>query len=147
VQAIQVGGASSAYFTTAQGRDITLDPDEMVTRGSILGAGVVKVLGPERCLLDEAIQLAEFFARECCGQCPPCRMETTSLLGMLHQLEAGKARANVLESITELLMFAADKGKCGFIRMPRSPFSSLFTNFKADFDAHLGGEACPAATR
>ena len=143
VSAVRAGGASSPYLTAAQCLEIPLDPDAFRPLGT-LGAGVMRVLGRGRCMLIEALELAAFFERESCGICPACRMETTSLRGLLQQVAAGKAHADVFERIGELFDFAADRGRCGFIRMPQAPFLSAFESFREDFAAHLAGIPCPA---
>lgn len=144
VGAVQAGGASSPYLTRQQCQALTLDPDAFLETVGPLGAGVMRVLGPHRCMLDEARALAAFYERESCGACPPCRMETSSLRGLLEQVAAGRARPDVFDRIGQLFDFAAGQGRCSFIRMPQSPFRSAFQSFSDDFAAHLAGEPCPA---
>jgi NADH-quinone oxidoreductase subunit F len=147
VVAVQAGGASSPYLTPEQCRTLPLDPDVFAETVGPLGAGVMRVLGRGRCMLDEARALAAFFERESCGVCPPCRMETTSLRGLLEQVAAGRARPDVFDRIGQLFDFAADQGRCSFIRMPQPPFRSAFQSFHDDFAAHLAGRPCPAKGR
>ena len=144
IGAVRAGGASSAYLTASECAEATLDPDGFA--GGTLGAGVFRVLGPHRCMVAEALELATFFENESCGACPPCRMETSSLRGLLSQAAAGKAHPEVFERIGELFDFAGNQGRCSFIRMPNAPFRSAFTHFAADFEAHLAGRPCPVPT-
>jgi len=144
VAAVQAGGASSPYLTRQQCGALTLDPDAFLQTVGPLGAGVMRVLGPQRCMLDEALALAAFYERESCGACPACRMETSSLRGLLEQVAAGPARPDVFDRIGQLFDFAADQGRCSFIRMPQSPFRSAFQSFSDDFAAHLAGGPCRA---
>jgi NADH:ubiquinone oxidoreductase subunit F (NADH-binding) len=79
VKAVLPGGPSSGFLTADQ-LEITLDHTALREAGSALGCGIVRVYDSSSCLVEVLYEIMSFFARECCGQCPSCRMETSMLV-------------------------------------------------------------------
>src|SRR5262249_11356315 len=73
LRAILPGGPSCAFLTEDQ-LDVPLDPESLKKIGSTLGCGVMRFYAEGTCMVEETLRIAQFFARECCGQCPACRM-------------------------------------------------------------------------
>jgi NADH-quinone oxidoreductase subunit F len=145
IKAILPGGPSSAYLK-ADELDVPLDYQSLKDAGSALGCGVVHLVAEGECLVEEVQRIADFFARECCGQCPPCRMETGMLKAILDKVQKGEGNADQLAQLDKLVAFARGKGLCGFIHMPGPPLLSAVKHFPQDFIAHLETKRCPAAT-
>jgi NADH:ubiquinone oxidoreductase subunit F (NADH-binding) len=95
------------------------------------------------CIVEELIKIADFFAAESCGQCPACRMETSSLAMMLKKVQAGQGGLPMLEQFGKILAFNKGKGFCNLIAMPGPPIESAIKLFTADFEAHLTTGKCP----
>ncbi len=73
--AFSPGGASSGFLPISK-KDVPLDYKHLAEAGSMLGsAGVVVINDSVDMALAAAWQL-EFFERESCGQCAPCRIGT-----------------------------------------------------------------------
>ena len=51
----------------------------------MLGAGIV-VYGANADLLDQAISCSQFYQRESCGKCVPCRLGSRKIVDMAQQL-------------------------------------------------------------
>jgi NADH:ubiquinone oxidoreductase subunit F (NADH-binding) len=142
VRFVLPGGPSSG-FLAHDGLDVPLSYEALRAFGSALGCGVVRVYGESRCVVEVLHGILEFFARECCGQCPPCRMETGLLLRLTGQVKAGAAPPQLLDKLPEVLDFAAQKGGlCSFIGMPSLPVRSALRLFPGDFDHHIRTGAC-----
>src|SRR5437867_10137671 len=90
LKAILPGGPSCA-FLPADRLDVRLDPESLKQAGSSLGCGVMRFYSDTTCMVEETLQLAQFFARESCGQCPACRVETMMLSALLERLLQGEA--------------------------------------------------------
>src|SRR5439155_14537345 len=93
-------GPSAPPLTAAEA-DAPLDPDALRALGSALGTAAVLVVGRSTCPLAVAASLARFFAREACGQCPPCVVGTASLARIVSSVEAGAARPRELADLAE----------------------------------------------
>jgi NADH-quinone oxidoreductase subunit F len=142
LKAILPGGPSCA-FLSASALDTPLDPDSCKKAGSTLGCGVMRFYPEGTCMVEEALQLAKFFAQESCGQCPACRMETSMLVTMFERIQQGKGDATLFGQCEKVLDFNRGKGYCALINMPGPPALSSIRLFRGDFEHHLQHGACP----
>jgi NADH:ubiquinone oxidoreductase subunit F (NADH-binding) len=142
IKAIMPAAPSSAYLP-AEKIDTPLDHNSMRDAGSALGCGVVRLVAEGTCIVEEVIKISEFFTAESCGQCPACRMETSTLTALLKKLQAGQGGPPILEQFGKVLAFNKGKGFCNLIAMPGPPIESALKLFPADFEAHLSTGKCP----
>ena len=141
IKAILPGGPSSA-FLPADKIDVALDHNSVREAGSSIGCGVVRIFGEGECVVEETLRIAEFFARESCGQCPACRMETNMLATILRKVQQGQGGAAIMDQIAKVIAFNKGKGFCNLINMPGPPIESALRLFPGDFEAHLSRGRC-----
>jgi NADH-quinone oxidoreductase subunit F len=141
LKAILPGGPSCA-FLTADHLDVALDPESLKNVGSSLGCGVMRFYGEGDCMVAETLRIAQFFARECCGQCPACRMETSMLSTMLERIHLGKGDAALFDQFQKIIDFNRGKGYCALIHMPAPPIMSALRLFRDEFEFHLRHGRC-----
>jgi NADH-quinone oxidoreductase subunit F len=134
-------GPSSAFLTPDQ-LDLALDPESLLQGGSSLGCGVMRFYPEAACMVAETARLASFFSRECCGQCPACRMETSMLAAMLERIERGAADAKLFDQFGKVLDFNRGKGYCALINMPGPPIQSALRLFRSEFEHHARYGKC-----
>ena len=89
--------------------------------GSTLGCGVMRFYRERTCMVAESLGIARFFAKEQCGQCHACRMETSMLSTMLERIHSGKGDAALLDQFQKIIDFNRGKGYCALIHMPGPP--------------------------
>jgi len=83
------GGASSGFLPMKY-RDLPLDYKSLADAGSMLGSAGVVVLNDTIDMAQAVAWQLEFFERESCGQCAPCRIGTQYLRRQVHKyLETG----------------------------------------------------------
>jgi NADH-quinone oxidoreductase subunit F len=141
LKTILPGGPSCAFLTPAQ-LDIHLDPESLKQGGSTLGCGVMRFYDEDACMVDETLRIAQFFARECCGQCPACRMETSMLSTMLERIQQGKGEVALFDQFQKILDFNRGKGYCALVNMPGPPIMSALRLFREEFEFHLRHGRC-----
>ena len=141
LRAILPGGPSSAFLLPDPSRP--LSPEALRAAGSSIGCGVMRGYAEGTCMMEATLEVARFFAKECCGQCPACRMETSSLVTILEKVQLGQAPPQMLDQISRLLAFNKGKGFCSLINMPGPPLLSALKLFPKDFESHLETGACP----
>jgi NADH:ubiquinone oxidoreductase subunit F (NADH-binding) len=142
IKAVLPGGPSSGFLTSDQ-LEIALDHATLRDAGSALGCGIVRVYDASSCMVEALYEIMSFFARECCGQCPSCRMETGMLVKVLEQVRDGKAPRALFEQLPKIVEFAAQKGGlCSFLTMPAAPLQTALARFGEDFEAHLATGRC-----
>jgi NADH-quinone oxidoreductase subunit F len=144
IKAIMPAAPSSA-FLPPQKIDTPLDHNSMREAGTTLGCGVVRLISEGTCIVEELLKISEFFTRECCGQCPACRMETNTLTSLLQKVQQGQGGRPILEQFGKVLAFNKGKGFCNLIAMPGPPIESALELFPEDFEAHLSTGRCPSA--
>ena len=141
LKAVLPGGPSCAFITSDQ-LDVSLDPESLKRAGTSLGCGVMRFYAEDTCMVDETLRIAQFFARETCGQCPACRMETTMLATMIERIQQGKGDAALFDQFQKIIDFNRGKGFCALINMPGPPIMSALRLFRDDFDYHLRHGSC-----
>ncbi len=88
-RAFSPGGASSGFLPMSE-RHRPLDYAQLAAVGSMLGSAGVVVLDDEVDLARAVAWQLEFFERESCGQCAPCRIGTRYLRRQIERfLESG----------------------------------------------------------
>ncbi|MGH7829695.1 MAG: complex I 51 kDa subunit family protein [Candidatus Binatia bacterium] len=142
IKAILPGGPSSAFLSPDK-LDLPLDHNSVREAGSSIGCGVVDIIFQGECMVEETLRIAEFFAKESCGQCPACRMETNMLATMLKKVQEGQGGAALLEQFSKVIQFNKGKGFCNLIHMPGPPIESALKLFRSDFEFHLAHGRCP----
>lgn len=144
VKAVLPGGPSSG-FIGAEHLDVPMDRQPLMEYGSALGCGVLRVVEEGECIVEVVDEIAQFFARESCGQCPTCVMETSALAKITTQVQKGGGTPQLLDQVAKLGAFARGKGFCSLISMPISPLATAMRLFPEDFTYHMERHACPAA--
>lgn len=77
--AIVIGGLAGVFVTDAQARTLTWTTESLSSCGAGLGAGLIEVVDPARCPLDDVRQRLAYAAGESAGQCGPCMFGLPSL--------------------------------------------------------------------
>ena len=129
--------AMSAPFLDAAHLDAPIAYETLAELGSSPGCGGVRVVTDETDVVALTIEIAEFFMREQCGQCPPCRMETNQFVHILKAVQAGKGPGYDAK-MTRLAAFSKKKGHCSLIEMTAAPVISALRVFAEDFAVAAG---------
>lgn len=123
--------------------DLPLHPDRLREAGSGLGTAAVLVMPEGACPVALARSAAAFFARESCGQCPPCVLGTSRLAAILGAVEGGGAHARELSALREAAAFMAMHGYCAHGRTAASTVTGFLSAVSAHVQAHLDAGRCP----
>lgn len=135
------GGASTG-FLTAEHYNIPLDYESLKTVGNRLGTGAVMVFDETTCMVAAAHNLTQFFARESCGWCTPCREGFPYLQDLLWRLEHGEADDGWVEQVSTLCGHLW-KAYCAFAPGGVASIESLLANFREEVQAHIDQKGCP----
>ena len=129
--------AMSAAFLDAQHLDVPIAYETLRAIGTSPGCGGVRIVDETTDVVALTLEIAEFFMKEQCGQCPPCRMETNQFVHILKAVQAGKG-PGYDQKMTKLADFSKRKGFCSLIEMAAAPVISALTCFANDFAAAAG---------
>jgi NADH:ubiquinone oxidoreductase subunit F (NADH-binding) len=130
--------ASQARLDTL---DLPLDGAVFRALGLMLGAGIV-VYGESAeaplSVREQALNCLEFFHRESCGKCVPCRLGCEQLV----EIARGRHDGPVRETIADLAEVMEVTSLCSLGRVASRPLTSLLDHFPAEA-ADLGRPTGP----
>ncbi len=129
--------AMSCAFLPAEHLDVPIAYETLRPLGTSPGCGGVRLVFDDTDVVALTIEIAQFFMREQCGQCPPCRMETNQFVHILQAVQQGKG-PGYADKLQKLADFARKKGYCSLIEMAAAPVLSALRAFPADFAAAAG---------
>jgi NADH-quinone oxidoreductase subunit F len=135
-------GGASTRFLPKQFYDIPMDYESLRKVGHRLGTGAIMVFDQKICLVAATLNMTEFFARESCGWCTPCREGLPFIRDLLWRIEHGEGREEfipMLERMSKHLWSAY----CAFAPGAVSPVESLLTYFGDEVREHINQKKCP----
>lgn len=137
------GGASTA-FLTEQFYDIQMDFESLRKAGHRLGTGAIMVFDHKTCLVAATLNLTEFFARESCGWCTPCREGFPYMRDLLWRIENGRGEAEFITILRQMCRHLWN-AYCAFAPGGAAPIESLLTYFEDEVLEHIRKKKCPLA--
>jgi hypothetical protein len=95
-------GGASTDFLLPEHLKLAMDYDTIMKAGSRMGTGLLMVVDDKQNMVSVVRNLEEFFARESCGWCTPCRDGLPWTVKILRALERGKAQPGISSSLSKL---------------------------------------------
>ncbi|MBI1820054.1 MAG: SLBB domain-containing protein [Nitrospirae bacterium] len=141
LKAVFPGGPSCGVIAEKD-IDVTLDYESLKNRGTAFGTGAVIVFDETACLVNAGLRIAEFFAEESCGQCPPCKMGGRHLADLHHKIESGKGEIEDLRSMEQICGVVKGRGYCSLITGASVTVESMVRNFRAEYEEHIKSGGC-----
>ena len=131
-------GGPSFGILPAKDIDTPLDYDSLRAKGTGLGSAGIIVLGSNDCPVATSREFASFYETGSCGQCPPCRLGTESLAGLLDLVESGQGTIETIDRIRKIADMIKGRGNCGLITASAYMVQSLLHHFPDLVKTHLG---------
>lgn len=135
------GGASTG-FLTREHYHIEMDFDRLKSVGNRLGTGAIMVLDQHTCMVGATLNLIEFFARESCGWCTPCREGLPYIRELLRLIESGQGKEEYI-GMLEKMSHHLWRAYCAFAPGAMAPLESLLTHFGDELRSHIVERKCP----
>ncbi len=132
-------GASNTALIPEQ-LDTPLDFESMRAVGSGLGAGGFAVYDDSTCIVEVARLYCRFLHVESCAQCPPCKLNSADILGVLERLDRGEDPGE-LDTALERARTVTDGQKCALPTGTSLLIQSLLLTFEDEISRHRGN-AC-----
>jgi len=131
-------GGASTDFLMPEHLDLAMDFDTIAKAGSRLGTGLLTVVDDSRSILAVVRNLEEFFARESCGWCTPCRDGLPWSVRLLTALEHGEGRPGDIETLEQLCRFLGPgRTFCAHAPGAVEPLQSAIRDFRHEFEAGI----------
>jgi NADH-quinone oxidoreductase subunit F len=138
-------GGASTDFLLPEHLDLAMDFDTIGKAGSRMGTGLLMLVDDKQEMLSVLCNLEEFFARESCGWCTPCRDGLPWTLKLLKALERGEGKPGDLETLEQMTRFLGPgKTFCAHAPGAMEPLQSALKYFRADLEKGISKKTASA---
>jgi NADH-quinone oxidoreductase subunit F len=132
IKAVFPGGLSTPLLPVDH--DVPLDFESLKEAGTSLGTGGMIVLDDSSDMLQVAIEVSDFFARESCGTCPPCTIGTSEIHRLFVEMAKHQSDNEILllkiQEFCEMMKF---RGNCAHDRAAAFTVLSLLNHYHKIF--------------
>jgi NADH-quinone oxidoreductase subunit F len=139
-----IPGGASTEFLIEEHLDVKMDFTSVEKAGSRMGTGTMIILDDKTCPVGMVLNLEQFFARESCGWCTPCREGLPWIEKILRDIENGRGRPEDIEILQEQSwLLGPGNTFCALAPGAMEPLRSALKYFKEDFEQHIREKHCP----
>lgn len=130
------GGASTDFLTASDEHlDLVMDFDPIMKAGSRLGTCLMMVVDESQDMVSLSKNLQQFFQRESCGWCTPCRDGLPWGVKILDAMDNGQAQADDIDKLSELTRdLWIGKTFCAHAPGAMEPLMSALKYFRHEFE-------------
>lgn len=139
----QTGGSSGSIIPAAL-QDTPMDFESFAKAGVSLGSGALLICNDDTCVVDLARVLINFFSKESCGKCNPCRIGNDRAHQILTNISEGTATLADLDDLEKISTFLYEMSNCGLGQTAATPIKDILKHFRAEVEAHIRLKVCPA---
>jgi NADH-quinone oxidoreductase subunit F len=136
------GGASTPYLT-ADHLDLMMDFDPLEKVGSRIGTAGVTAFDEDTCMVAVTRNLNQFFARESCGWCTPCRDGLATISWLLDKIEFGQGTMDDLAMLKDQVKNISGRSFCALAEGAMGPVEALLRLFEQEIIDHIKQGKCP----
>jgi NADP-reducing hydrogenase subunit HndC len=142
-KAVQTGGPLGGCLPEEH-LDTPVDFDSLRAAGAVMGSGGMIVADETTCMVEFAKFFMKFVCDESCGKCPPCRIGSTRMLGILERITEGEGKPEDLDEIQYLAKGMQNGSLCALGQLAPTPILSTLRHFEEEYRAHIEEKRCPA---
>jgi [NiFe] hydrogenase diaphorase moiety large subunit len=135
-----VGAPDAAYVQMSGPSGQAIAPKDFgrrVAYEDLSTGGSMMIFGPQRDVLEIALQFADFFVDESCGWCAPCRVGTTLLKQEMEKIVAGRATLADIAATEALADTVVRMSRCGLGQTAPNPILTTMRSFPELYEARL----------
>jgi NADH-quinone oxidoreductase subunit F len=137
LKAWQPGGAGTDFLLESH-LDLPMDFESITQAGSRLGTALAMAVDSKVNMVALSRNLQEFFARESCGWCVPCRDGLPWALKILRAMEQRQGQPGDIETLEHICrMLAPGRTFCAHAPGAVEPLQSAIKYFRAEFEAAI----------
>jgi NADH-quinone oxidoreductase subunit F len=137
-------GGASTEFLLPEHLDAKMDFASIEKIGSRFGTATIIVLDDRTCPVGMVHNLMQFFARESCGWCTPCRDGLPWTVKTLQAIEAGRGQESDLDRLAhDARWIEGENTYCELAPGAMEPLRSALDRYDDDFRQHVREKRCP----
>lgn len=131
------GGSSVPILNAEMCQNALLGYEEMVEAGSMLGSGGCMFLNEHTCIVTFIWRTAQFYARESCGKCTPCREGTEWMEQILARIVNGRGKPEDIPTLLEITQQIDGRSFCGLGDAAAWPVAAAIRVFPEEFEYYV----------
>lgn len=143
LKAFTVGGSMGALFTPEQ-TGVTLNADELISKGAIYGNTVIDVLRNDVCIIEYLRKCYICCKLECCGRCVFGRMGTQQIFQILTDIGMKRGKSDDIYILREVAQGMKAASSCSQGQVAANLILSALDRFEQEFDEHIKRSTCQA---
>ncbi len=136
-------GGSSGSIIPASLQDTPMDFESFSKAGVSLGSGALLICNEDTCVVDLCRVLINFFRKESCGKCNPCRIGNDRAFQILTNISEGTGSMQDLNDLEQISDFLYQMSNCGLGQTAGTPIKDILQHFRAEVEAHVKLKVCP----
>ncbi len=144
-KAVLTGGPSGGCLTEKHLNE-SVDFDNLVRLGSMMGSGGMIVLDDHDCMVDIAKFYLDFSVDESCGKCTPCREGTIQMFKLLEKISDGTGTVEDIEKLRDLSVSVKESSLCGLGMTAPNPVLSTLEHFYDEYLEHVNDKRCKSSS-
>ena len=137
IKAVFPGGSSTMILRGDQLEGIRMDVDSLYAAGSSVGTAGVIVMDSDTDLIQVIVRIAEFYYRESCGQCTPCREGTVWMYKILKRFENYEAKLEDVDLLMDIANNIEGNTICALGDAAAWPVQSMIKRFPEEFEKRV----------
>ncbi|MCC7516907.1 MAG: NADH-quinone oxidoreductase subunit NuoF [Pseudomonadales bacterium] len=135
-------GGASTDFLLPEHLDLAMDYDTIMKAGSRMGTGLIMAVDNKQNIISVVRNLEQFFARESCGWCTPCRDGLPWTVKVLQAIECGEGMVGDIEMLEQTTRFLGPgKTFCAHAPGAMEPLQSALKFFRSEFERGIRAAA------
>merc|ERR1712195_425050 len=138
LQGVIPGGSSVPVLPQSICTDVLMDFDALVEQKSGLGTAAVIVMDKQQDMIKCISRLIDFYQRETCGQCTPCREGCTWMAKVMRRFVDGNASASEIDMLYELSLQIEGHTICALGDAAAWPVQGLIRHFRPLLEERMG---------
>lgn len=138
LKAVMPGGLSGGIIPASRA-DIKLDFESVRSAGGGLGTGSMIAIAKNRCMVDVMSNVEEFFMKESCGKCFPCRLGTRELSELFGKLLDGEGTMDDISAAEKSASVMLSGSICGLGQAAARMYMDSLKHFRKEIEDHTKG--------
>jgi NADH-quinone oxidoreductase subunit F len=135
-------GGASTDFLMPEHLDLAMDFDTIGKAGSRMGTGLMMAIDDKQNIISVVRNLEQFFSRESCGWCTPCRDGLPWTVKLLQAIERGEGEAGDIELLEQMTRsLGPGKTFCAHAPGAMEPLQSALKFFRGEFEKGIAKQA------
>jgi NADH:ubiquinone oxidoreductase subunit F (NADH-binding) len=139
IAGVLVGGFHGAWLTPER-LGVNLSSVALAPYGAQPGAGILYVLGTDKCGLRFSADVVRYLANESAGQCGPCMFGLPEMATLLERIASGDRDPQLARELAGISESVVGRGSCHHPNGTSQLVMSTLSAFAHDAQAHLRGQ-------